>query len=334
MRRTDSRPDDRPVNRRRHGTRRTPRLGLALALLGIVASLLTLTPSAQAQAAPTPILIVGGFTQQEGLTELYWANRLADTLEYDDYDLVEAVELRGLLIPGSASMDTSAAEVADEIEDLWDRYDRKIDIIAVSQGSPAARRALQLHPETQDMVSGFISLSGANVGIPLDHPDPQWAAMLEVCSSPPFVWQVCREMVYTTDPGETSWLRDLNAQTTSPPGDPTLGDNITYWYIYSERTTSTPPEDEGTLAYEWTTPLPGAEPRSAQQACPNNRDRYAPHAAWYPAGTDVHPADGRPDYDFVMAELVIDALKRQPLVIDTPSVTCADHPNYPSDPGV
>lgn len=299
---------------------------MALTLLGLLTSLLALVPAAPAQAAVRPILLVGGFTQVAEISERTWADPLAEQLKLTA-DQVRVVELAGL-IPGSASMDESALRIRWAIDELYGDYG-KIDIIAVSQGSPAARRALQLYPSTQTKVAGFISLSGANLGIPLNHPDPTWAQMLTACTSRPIVWAVCSQMVYPAgQPGNTAWLMDVNG--VYPAGDPTPGDgppnNIAYYYIYSERTTTIPPEDEGLTAYGWTSPLRDATPMSAQDACPWNPNRIAPHAAWYPVDADQ---SGLNDPDMVMRELVIDALNRQPLAIADPA-TCADHPFYPS----
>jgi pimeloyl-ACP methyl ester carboxylesterase len=312
---------DRPDTRR---ARR--RIGLTLVVLGLLASLLALTPAAPSQAVTTrPILIVGGFGQTEELTEPYWADPLGahPRLQLPD-DKVRVIELSGVL-PGTDSMEESADEIRVAIDALHAQYG-PIDIIAVSQGSPAARRTLVKYPSTQAKVAGFISLSGANIGIPVNPPDPWWSGMLEACSTPPFVWEVCEQIVYRSAPGQTPWLRAVNG--IQPAGDPTPGANIKYYYVYSERTTSSPPEDEGFLAYGWTTPLPGAEPKSAQDACPTNPNRFAPHAAWYSVDRP-DDQDNYADADPVMSELVIDALNRDPLVIED-QTKCADHPGYPS----
>lgn len=328
----DTRPDPRPTDPRqdRQGRQAARKLGLALTVLGLLASLLALMPAspAQAQAARRPILIVGGFSQQQGLTEIFWANQLASYFGMDP-DLVEATELSGLFLPGTGSMEESADEILWDILALYNHPDNQgdlpVDIIGVSQGSPAARRTLQKYPwlHQDGIVDGFISLSGANFGIPLNHPDPQWTPWLQACSTGGVVWEVCEEMVYTTGAGQTVWLRQLNG--IQPPGDPTPG-AVDYYYIYSERTLDE--QDEGVTAYGWTQPLPGAvDNQSAQDACPDNPNRYAPHAAWYPDGSD---ADSWYDPDPVMSELVVDALNRVSLVVEDQS-RCADHADWPSD---
>jgi pimeloyl-ACP methyl ester carboxylesterase len=313
----DVRRTPRPAGRRRHPARK---LGLALLVLGLLASVLTQAPPTPAQAQTArPILMVTGFGQDASGTEETWGDLLASQTRLPD-DQVRVVELSGF-IPGTDSMEESANEILLAINDLYEDYDTPIDIVAISQGSPAARRTLARYPSSQSRVAGFISFSGANIGIARNHPDPTWAAMLNACSTGGIVWPVCAQMVYPSEPGDTEWLRRLNG--IIPAGDPTPGD-IRYYYIYSERTTSNPPENEGLLAYDWRTPLPGAEDMSAQRACPTNPNRFAPHAGWYDTGgPELEP-------DAVMHELALDALNRRLLVIDNPATTCADHPGWPS----
>lgn len=326
MHRPDAPPPEPPDARPRPRPRlRARKVALALTVLGLLASLLALAPASPAQAVTRPTLIVGGFMQTTDLSEDVWVPKLAQLGVPSSQ--VRVLELSGV-IPGLDSMEESANEIHLAISDMYEDFgDQKIDIIAVSQGAPAARRTLVKFPASQDMVAGFVSVSGINAGIPDESSYALFDEMLTRCATGWVDFDVCEQIVYLDVPGNTTWLRALNG--IQPPGDPTPGP-IDYFHIYSARTTDDPPLDEGIPPYGWTQPLPGTdETKSAQAACSaTNPNRFAPHAAMYltdgpDPGTDWDP-------DAVMFELMVDALNRRSLTIDNPATTCADHPGYPS----
>lgn len=234
---------------------------------------------AQRERGARPVLLVGGtFTS----SEIMWLITFLDR-DFDVHKMTlsswEGFRLIGG-IPGSASMAVSAEAVRTKVDRILARSGAdRVDIVAISQGAPVVRHYVK-NLGGLHKVAGVISLSGVNYGIPWD---PYEVAHLLGCGV--FRVPVCDEIIYRHAPGDTAFLRALNEP------DPTPGD-IDYYHVYTE-------SDEAPGAAE-TIPLPGATNVSVQQVCPG---RVVLHA-------DV--------WDRALQELVIAALRRQPLMSTCP----------------
>lgn len=322
---------DRHAGASNRSRRWVTRATLGLAAVVMVAGLPACDP-----APPNPILVVGGHGMQlqdaQGL-----AAYLVGELGYES-DWAAGVELASQPgkdypldsghtdWPGSEYASVSADVIQTAIEDLYAAAgDTPIDIVAVSQGAPTTRALLQDNPDdVRSKVAGYISLSGANSGVP----DSDWVNAIGC-----FFYQlnVCSEIVYPSgSPGVSDWLED---EVNMPSGSgPVPGSStIDYYHVYTEifpsGTLGTPAaQGEAATPYGWSVPLQGAVNMSVQDACPSNPDRPAPHVGYWTDGTDT---DTLPDPDLVMDELLKDALSRAALSIDAPSTTCLDQPGRP-----
>lgn len=326
--------DDAPVTgRRRH--RRAARAALALAVTGMIASVLALVPASPAHAVITnPVLFVGGHGNQNEQLE-GWADYIDGALGLSD-NLVRGVELRTEPgwnnpfdspdygdWPGTRSNELSAydtassADIYDAINSLYTAAGNKpVEVVAISQGALATRWLLQTNPNNiRSKVASYVSFGGVNAGIPDFFTPLDWCEDLEWLT-------VCEEIMWDTpiqQPGETDWIeQEVNQAeyTAGGPvtwGDPTPG-TLPYFHIYTaddDGVTDVPDysgqEIEALKPYGWAVPLLGASNRSAQDECGSTY--VAPHGGW--VGTTPDP---------VLEELLLDALHRRTL--DAPASLC------------
>jgi hypothetical protein len=305
--------------RRQH---RTARAALAVAVLGMIASVLALVPADPAHAVNSnPVLFVGGHGNTNTQLE-QWADYIDDKLGLPPVsmdDMVRGLQLRSEagLWPGTASNEVSAWDPGGAMDDVYDAildlsgdYSNKpVEVIAVSQGALVVRWLLQMNPNNiRSRVASYISFSGVNAGI------PDFLSPLDWCED--FDFAVCEQMVWDTPfqgMGETEWLL-YNVNNRLPVvGDPTPG-SLPYYHVYTtndDGATDIPDylgqEIEALKPYGWSVPLLGATNRSAQDECGSGY--VAPHGGW----TGTTP-------NLVMEDLLLDALYRRTL--DAPSGLC------------
>jgi pimeloyl-ACP methyl ester carboxylesterase len=293
-------------------------LGTAWAVLAGVAAGTGAVSTSLAQ--DRPVLVVGGhFTTQaiaNGIADFYrseldlpahWAAGVA--LSVASPEEWAPFVWAGSPWPGTASNEVSAVAVHDAIDALLSATDQsQVDVVAISQGALVTRWLVKNDLEARSKVAGLISLGGVNVGGP--DGGSLFGLIQGICEDLDAL-TVCGQMVFDTAPGWTNWLIALNG------GDPTPGP-IAYYHVYTQNDPNTPEttESEALLpAYIppfpyyfplWQVPLPGATNRSVQQVCqPYFPNRPAPHAGVWPNG----------QADVVTLELVLDALRRQPLQV-------------------
>lgn len=202
-----------------HRSRLAVLLVTVLALAGLLG--ITPAPPAEAQQQEPPILVIGGFSMSEGAVQDFVTN--LNDAGYQAY----GTALSGF-IPGSDEMATQGQVVQAHVEEVRAATGAaEVELFAISQGALAARHYLK-HLGGTSAVSGLISFSGVNMGIPSE--DDSWPLVFNLligyCVDNPGAVPVCDEIVYRQAPGDTAYLQQLS-------NDPTPA-GVDYYHIWTE----------------------------------------------------------------------------------------------------